>query len=156
MTRALALAIVLAGCGYYRIEPNRTNLHAADVTVVPGYELSSDGEARQLLRNRMLMSKNGIGEARKMKAMAVELGVPADSVAVEPRATSTRQNGLYAAQITAFRGWKSGLLVSDHAHLMYAVPEFRDAFKERGLTLYWAPVNYGLVQDHPDYLADDP
>ena len=60
----------------------------------------------------------------------------------ETKATSSRQNGRYAADLMVQEGLKSALVVSDWGHLRYAIPVFRDAFEARGLTLYWHSIDY--------------
>ena len=163
--------LLLAACRYYRFESRREQLPKsarADVIIVPGYELTDDGEANHILWNRVLMAKlwydrgaaprlivtggkpkRGITEAAKMAEIAVELGVPKDAVFIEPRATSSIENGRFGAGLMVAKGWRSALVVSDPGHLRYAIPVFRDAFNKRGLDLFWTPVDYELLRDHP-------
>jgi uncharacterized SAM-binding protein YcdF (DUF218 family) len=169
MRRTLLLLPLLIGCAYYRLEFTKENLAKADVIVVPGYELTDEGRGSWLLWNRVLMGrilmergyskrllfsggkpKAGVTEAARMLEIAGELGIPRDRILLEETAASSVENGRRSAALIAERGWRSGLVVSDPRHLRYAIPVFRDAFVEKGLALYWTPVDYDLLEQHPE------
>jgi len=169
MKRIVLLLPFLVGCAYYRLDLTRENLAKADVIVVPGYELTDDGEESWLLWNRVLMGrilmergyadrllfsggkpKAGITEAAKMLEIAGKLGIPRNKILLETDAVSSVENGQRSAALIAGRGWKSGLVVSDSRHLVYALPVFRDAFAARGLELFWTPVDYDLLKQHSE------
>jgi uncharacterized SAM-binding protein YcdF (DUF218 family) len=162
------LALLLAGCAYYRFETRGKKLAKADVILVPGYGLDAQGRGSWLLWNRVLMAKivldegyagriilsggqprAGITEAEKMLEYARKLGVPADLVLLEQRARSSVENARFSADLMVENGMRSGLVVTDPWHLTYAIPVFRDAFEERGLELYWTPLDYQFLHDHP-------
>lgn len=165
----MLLLPLLVGCAYYRWETTKANLEKADVIIVPGYALSEQGDASWLLWNRVLMGRilmergygdrfyftggkprGGVSEARKMLAIALELGIDKDRIYVDDRARSSVENGRHAAEVMVEKGWGSGLVVSDPRHLGYAIPVFRDAFEENELALFWTPVDYDLLKEHPD------
>lgn len=161
------LGLIAGACAYTRREMIPELLSGpADVIIVPGYELDSKGRGKYILWNRMVMAKlvlergdahtvivsggvpkAGITEAAKMHEFGLELGIPADQMILEPNASSSVQNGQFSADLMLKHGFESAILVSDPAHLNYAVPVFRDAFRERDLTLYWTPVSYRTVRD---------
>jgi uncharacterized SAM-binding protein YcdF (DUF218 family) len=169
---AIALAVlgtlvVCTGCfRYFRWESQKQNPGKADALVVLGLKLTSEGKATFLLHDRVAMAKhlldegyaprmiltggnpeNGITEAAKMKQIALRLGVPEERIVLEPNASSTVENAEYSAELLRERGYRSALVVSDAAHLGYAVPVFRDYFEERKLALYWLPVDYDLLTE---------
>jgi len=56
-------------------------------------------------------------EAEVMKERAVKLGVPADKIFTETRATDTITNSRYSVEIMKQHGWKSVILVSNPYHV---------------------------------------
>lgn len=156
-----------ASCTYSRREMIAEHQPVpADVIIVPGYELDSQGRGSFILWNRMVMAKlvlergdaqavivtggvpkAGVTEAAKMREFGLELGIPDDQLILEPRADSSVENGSLSAELMVEHGYRSAIVVSDPPHLRYALPVFRDAFEERGLTLYWTPVDYLTVRD---------
>lgn len=56
-----------------------------------------------------------------MKALAVELGVPAEAIFLESEADSTYENILYTCRLLEKNGWRSILLVSSPYHMRRAV-----------------------------------
>lgn len=168
ITFSLAAAIavlILTGCiRYYRWERQEENPGRADVLIVLGLKLTKDGKASFILHNRVAMAKylldegyaeravftggnpqSGVTEAKKMVSIAVDLGVDREKITLEERARTTTENAKYSADLMVESGWKSAMIVSDAAHLGYALPVFRDVFEEKGLTLYWLPVKYELL-----------
>ena len=55
-----------------------------------------------------------------MKALAVSLGIPAETIVVESEAANTAQNVRFTEKILADRGWRTGLLVSSPYHMRRA------------------------------------
>ena len=163
---ALLLAIgAFSGCRYWRFNYRGANVHAADVIIVPGQELLDDGRGTWILWNRLLMGKlmlddgyaprmivsggkpkAGVTEAAKMAEFAGRMGMDPCVLHLEPSAFTSVQNAHYSAEIMVRNGWRSALVVTDPFHIFYAIPVFQDAFRSRGLTLYWAPVDYDRIR----------
>lgn len=90
----------------------------ADVIIVPGCAVTSDGTPSAALARRvrlavrlanqgrapLIVFTGGLGrypptESEAARALCVQLGVPADQVRVETRSTNTAQNARYAAEL---------------------------------------------------------
>ena len=56
-------------------------------------------------------------EAEVMEEVAVKMGVPADKIFTETRATDTITNAKYSVAIMKQHGWKSAILVSNPYHV---------------------------------------
>src|SRR5690349_11455885 len=116
----MLVALVLgAGCWpYYRVELTKQKLGVADAIVVPGFELTDDGEALPLLHNRIAMArllflagygrnvilsggkpKRGVTEAAKMLELARKAGIPEDRIILESAATSSVENAELSADL---------------------------------------------------------
>jgi uncharacterized SAM-binding protein YcdF (DUF218 family) len=164
------LLLVTSSCAYYRIDLRKEKLGDSDVIVVPGMELSDAGEGNWILWNRMLMArllfevgrgerivvtggvpKAGVTESDKMLEFAELLGIPRGVLLAEPMAASSVENGRYSAEMVQAHGYRSALVVTDRMHLFYALPVFRDAYEERGLELYWTPVDYDRLERTEDW-----
>lgn len=59
-------------------------------------------------------------EAESMRTLAIDQGVPADRIVLELRATNTRENVAYTAEIVRARDWRKVLLVSSPYHMRRA------------------------------------
>jgi len=159
------LLFLAAGCRYYRLETRPSNVGKADVIIVPGMELAADGRGHSILWNRMLAAelalkageapriivtggkpKNGVTEAQRMLEYARELDFPDGAILAEHKARSSVENARFAADLMVEQGMRSALVLSDRRHLRYAIPVFRDAFEERGLTLYWRSIDYDRLR----------
>lgn len=62
----------------------------------------------------------GFKEAESMRALAIDQGIPADRIELEPRARNTSENVAFVKEILDRRGWKSILLVSSPYHMRRA------------------------------------
>ncbi|MFW5640822.1 MAG: YdcF family protein [Thermodesulfobacteriota bacterium] len=77
-----------------------------------------------------LLVTGGLGqyppaEARIMKALATEEGVPPEKVLSEDQSASTFESGIRCAKIMRDRGWSRALLVTDGYHLARSLLVFR-------------------------------
>lgn len=97
---------------------------AMDRRVRQGVELFKGG-----LANFLLMSggRNGHStpEAVLMRALAVDEGVPENSVVLESLSTRTLENAFFSKEIMKERGWTRALVVTDGYHLPRALLTFR-------------------------------
>gem|GEM_PF-2953906 len=161
----LAWLPTTTSCAYYRVELRPEKLGQADAIVVPGMELTDEGRETWILWNRMLMAralyeeghgqhvivsggvpKRGVTEAQKMLEIGERLGIPREVMHAEPLASSSVENARFSARLLGELGCDSALVVTDRAHLIYALPVFRDAYRERGIELFWKPVDYERLQ----------
>ncbi len=60
-----------------------------------------------------------------MKALAVSLGVPSDTIILEDRAANTYENVKFSGRILSERGWKKIILISSPYHMRRASLVFR-------------------------------
>lgn len=77
-----------------------------------------------------LVFSGGVGvnppsEAQVMRALAVQLGVPAEACILEEQSHSTEQNARYSAELLRSMGARRVLVVSDPYHLLRARQYFR-------------------------------
>lgn len=115
-----------------------------DVIVVLGAALLPGGRASLPLRRRvrhaarlfhlgrapyLLVTGGTVGglpsEARVMRDLALEYGVPEERVVVEDQAANTFENAAYCGDVMALRGWRRALVVTDAFHLPRALFLFR-------------------------------
>lgn len=101
------------------------------------------GYAPYLLFSGASLDPESVSSAELMKREAVQLGVPANAVLVEPSATSTEENATFVAQTMGRRGLRSAILVTSPYHQRRASILFSRAFTPAGLSF----------RNHP---ADDP
>ena len=118
--------------------------YAYDVIVVLGAAVWPGGRPSHALKRRVvhavhlfqakqagvLLMTGGLGrhpphEAYLMRDLARAQGVPAQSIVMEDRATSTFESGAYCAPIFAQRGWTTAVIVTDGYHLPRSVLTFR-------------------------------
>jgi uncharacterized SAM-binding protein YcdF (DUF218 family) len=87
---------------------------------------------------RLLVTGAGIGgdDARELGRQAVDRGVRAEDVVIEPTSTSTRENVVQAATIVRARGWRTVALVTSVSHMNRALGAARKAAPE----VKWIPV----------------
>jgi len=113
------------------------NLKPADVIIGLGFGPARDknGEPNAELRRRVEKvvelykkglapnviftgSDTGAGcEAEVMKEVAVKMGVPAEKIFTETRATDTITNSRYSVAIMKHHGWTKAILVSNKYHV---------------------------------------
>ena len=126
----------------------------ADVIVVPGAQVTSNGQPGTSLARRAahaaalyqqgyadyVLCTGGIGdnppsEARAACGRVMELGVPPEAIVYEENAHSTEENAAFTAAIMRARGWRSAILATDGFHLFRAAWMFQRA----GITVYPSP-----------------
>jgi vancomycin permeability regulator SanA len=99
------------------------------------YELYKNGTVNKLLVTGGF-TRDYISEARMMTIALVTYGVAPGDIVEDELASSTVENGLFAARIFEARGWpKTGMLISQKFHL----PRAGGIFKENGFQLQDAP-----------------
>lgn len=166
----VCLSLGSTSCAYHRFELQKENIADADAIVVPGIELTDEGEGNWILWNRMLMArllyeegrgerivvtggvpKAGVTEAQKMLEYGERLGIPRHVMVPEPKASSSVENGLFSAELLVARGYGSALVVTDRAHLIYSLPVFRDAYEAKGIELFWTPLDYERLEASGDW-----
>lgn len=86
----------------------------------------------------VVITGTGQGFVDSMAQLLVQLGVPADKIAKETRATDTRENALFSAPILAPLHPKRIVLVTSALHMRRSVKHFRNA----GMDVVAAPVDY--------------
>lgn len=104
--------------------------------VIHAVELYRKGYA-----SRMIFSSGfiyALQEADVMKALAVSLGIPPDSVLLEKKARNTYENVLNVREILQHHGWKSILLVSSPYHMRRVSWVIRRVSPE--LRVFYSPV----------------
>lgn len=138
-------------------------MRVADVIVVLGAQALSGGRPSRAMRrrvdhavalfdggaaNRLLMSGGRIGglppEAEIMRDLAIEAGVPAARIDIEPDSRSTLENAIFTARMLRLRGWSRPLVVTDWLH----VPRAALAFRSQGVRLATSAVTRGW-RDEP-------
>lgn len=144
----LALAVAIDRFGLHE------GAREADVIVVLGARVRSDGSASPALRARtekavdlyrrgiakVLLFSGGAGEegraeAAVAKAIAVGLGVPESACWIEDRSHSTLENARFSAEILRDRGVHRVVVVSDPYHLLRA----RQCFRQQGVDVNMSP-----------------
>ncbi len=112
-------AIVVPGCG---VLPDGSPSPALARRVLAGVTLWKDGAAP------VLLFSGANGEAHAAANMAIELGVPADAVLEETRATHTVANARLSARMLPEA--QRIILTTDDYHLLRARLAFRSHFHE--------------------------
>ena len=134
----------------------------ADVIVVLGARALSGGRPSRAIRrrvehavalyeggaaDRLLMSGGRIAglppEAEIMRDLAIEAGVPADRIAIEPDSRSTLENAIFTARMLRARGWTCPLVVTDWLH----VPRAALAFRGQGVRVATSAVTRGWREE---------
>ena len=76
--------------------------------------------------------------ARAMRELLVTLGVPADRVALETAARTTRENARFTVAMARARGWRNLVVVTSASHLRRAQREFsRAGFDAEGVPVHF-------------------
>ncbi len=134
----------------------------ADVIVVLGARALPGGRPSRAMRrrvahavalfdggaaNRLLMSGGRIGglppEAEIMRDLAIEAGVPAARIDIEPDSRSTMENAIFTARMLRSGGWSRPLVVTDWLH----VPRAALAFRSQGVRLATSAVTHGWREE---------
>jgi uncharacterized SAM-binding protein YcdF (DUF218 family) len=114
----------------------RDEIHPADVAIVPGNTVESDGQPSARLRARLdktlelyrgglfahVIVSGGVGaegfdEAEVMKRYLVSRGVPEDRVIADGGGATTYLTARNAAEVMRRNGWGSALIVSQYFHI---------------------------------------
>lgn len=96
-----------------------------------------------LLFSGASLDPTSVSSAEIMKRQAMELGVPAAAIIVEPNSETTEENADFVAQVMRQHGFRTAILVTSPYHQRRASILFARAFAPAGLTF----------RNHP---ADDP
>jgi uncharacterized SAM-binding protein YcdF (DUF218 family) len=119
--------------------PPAQRLQPADVLVVLGHPANADGGPSPAMQEQVTLAaalqRAGLArallftggavhnehvEAQVMAALAVQLDVPADAIAMETRARDTFENARYCRQIMHARGWRNAIVVTTPYHVRRA------------------------------------
>ena len=106
-------------------------------------ELWRLGYAPYLLFSGASLDPTSVSSAEIMKRQAMELGVPASAILVEPNSATTEENARFVAQVMQQRGFRTAILVTSPYHQRRASILFARSFGPAGLAF----------RNHP---ADDP
>lgn len=139
------------------------DIRAADVAIVPGNTVETDGRPSARLRARLdrtvslyrqglfpnVIVSGGVGregfdEAEVMKRYLVENGVPDDRIHVDSGGYTTYLTARNAARMMRENGWQSALVISQYFH----VPRTRLAVKRSGVApVFSAHAQYFELRD---------
>lgn len=132
----------------------QTTVSSYDVIIVLGAAVWQGGRPSPTLRRRVLWAvelfhqkegrrllfTGGLGryppsEARMMRQIATEAGVPRSDTLLEEQATSTFTSAVYCHRIMRQHGWTSALVVTDRYHLPRAQLTFCLLAGRSGMTI---------------------
>lgn len=144
---------------------NRRNGSAKDrfdVIIVLGAAVWEEGRPSPALRRRLLQGLSlweggaadtllvtgGLGkypptEARMMKTLAVEKGMPPENILTEDQSASTLESGVRCSNLMRDRGWSRALVVTDGYHL----PRSLLVFRSRGIAAEGSAADRGHRKD---------
>ena len=95
--------------------------------------LWKQGYAPLLLFSGAALDPESVSSAELMKRDAVNLGVPASAIIVEPASATTEENAKHVAQLMAERGMHTAILVTSPYHQRRASILFTRSFEPVGL-----------------------
>lgn len=87
-----------------------------------------------------------------MKALAVSLGVPEDTIILDDRARNTYENVKFAKEILEKHGWNRTLLISSPYHMLRCQLVFNKIAK--AIKVIYTPTENSLFYAHPEKGAD--
>lgn len=139
------------------------NLRPADVVVVLGNEVNSDGQPSDRLKARLdkaveifdngltghLIVSGGIGkegfdEAEVMARYLNDKNIPKESIIVDSEGMTTEATARNAADIMRQNNWHSAIIVSQYFH----IARTKLAIEQNGVKeVYWAAANYFEIRD---------
>ena len=142
---ASALVLVFLASALLIIADGLTdNIGAADVAVIPGNTVNSDGSPSERLRARLekgiemyrlkivprfIVSggtgSEGVDEAMAMKIYLTDHGIPEESILVDTMGTTTWMTAKNVSEIMKINGWKSALVVTQYFHVTRSVLALR-------------------------------
>ena len=99
--------------------------------------------APYLLFSGASLDPTSVSSAEIMKRQAMQLGVPADAIIVEPNSATTEENARFVTEVMQEHGFRTAILVTSPFHQRRASILFARSFGPSGLTF----------RNHP---ADDP
>lgn len=126
------IVLVLGARGYVNGEVNPCLVGR----VRAGVRLVRQGLAPYLIVSGGYDPEDGHVEAEVMAQIARGQGLKPEQIVLEPKATSTYENLLFAKAIMRARGWRSLIVVSQAFHL----PRAASMARELGLSFTLAPV----------------
>jgi vancomycin permeability regulator SanA len=129
-------AAFLSGAALIVADGLRDDIRPADVAVVLGNTVESDGRPSARLRARLdkavelyrgglfghVIVSGGVGaegfnEAEVMKSYLVSRGVPEGSIVADGEGLTTSRTARNAARLMKERGWRSALVISQYFHI---------------------------------------
>jgi len=129
--RAPADCIVVYGARVY--PGGRPSLALAD-RVAAGVRLWREGRGRHLVMSGAV-DPDGTSEPDAMRRLAVEAGVPAEAIVLDPTGANTWLSAVGASRLLAERNWRDSISVSHYFHLLRIQMSARRA----GLVSYTSP-----------------
>ncbi|MGF1603553.1 MAG: YdcF family protein [Thermosynechococcaceae cyanobacterium] len=153
----MLFALLIVGSGL------NDDIHRADVGVVLGNKVETNGQPSDRLRARLdkavqlfeqgmfshIIVSGGLGaegfdEAVVMKQYLIDQGVPALQIYLDSQGLTTALTAKNAAQIMQKNDWSSALVISQYFH----VPRTRLAFQQMGLSpVYAAHADFFEIRD---------
>ena len=135
----LAREPILGAMGSFLVV--KDELKKSDVIVVLGGGDNERVEEAARLYNKgfsghIIMSG---GSAEMMKRQTVALGVPQESIILEPKARHTYEHPIFVKPIMQARGFRSAIVVSSTYHMRRSAILFNRAFKNNGIELTYHP-----------------
>jgi vancomycin permeability regulator SanA len=154
---------LLSGAALIVADGLRDDIHPADVAIVLGNTVESDGRPSARLQARLdravglyrgglfrhVIVSGGVGvegfnEAEVMKRYLVGQGVPEGRIIADGEGATTSLTARNAAQVMKERGWQSALVISQYFH----VPRARLAVESYGVRpVYSAHAEYFELRD---------
>ena len=145
----LARESILRAMGSFLVVQDE--LKKADVIIVLSGESNRVVEAADLykkgLADYLIMtggsSDGKVSLSEGMRRHAVSLGVPRESIILEPKAASTYQHPELVKPIMQALGFKSAIVVSSPYHMRRSAMLFDRVFHKSGIELMYYPVQGG-------------
>ena len=80
-----------------------------------------------------------ISQAERMRTQAMRLGVPLESIILEPKARHTYEHPIFVKPIMQAHGFRSAIVVSSTYHMRRSAILFNRTFKNSGIELIYYP-----------------
>jgi uncharacterized SAM-binding protein YcdF (DUF218 family) len=106
---------------------------------VAAVDLWKQGHAKVLVFSGGSLDPRSAASAELMKRQAVQLGVPAEAILVEPEAATTEENARNVARLMHEAGLRSAILVTSPYHQRRASLHFSREMSRYGLTFINRP-----------------
>jgi vancomycin permeability regulator SanA len=146
MVTVILLAALVSLAGYIALFGLHDSIEKADVIVIFGNTVNSDGSLSKRLRARMdrgielfkegkgdyvlvsgALGKEGVEESDAMKKYSIQNGVPEENILQDSRGVDTKATARNTAQLLGERKLDSVILVSQFFHLARADLAFQRA-----------------------------